>query len=876
MVGSRLRLVAFTALLVGSISFSPSSQPLRAAAASGIAFQVPSVVDPIHTNGEPDIGLDAQKRVFVSGPTGTGTQRSTWFGSVDGGQTFRVMTQKVPPSAAFGIPAPGPGGGDTDINFDRSGKQYFADLYALACLRVAVTGPTNSGATDLENVYPGGCSGIPGADRQWLAVYDPSPGTPNQSVYKAAGGQTPLIYLEFNNLVGPGPNGGGQWNKSTDGLIYLNATGDEIPGVSGGTVPLGAVYSPFGADGYPAIDQVTGKVFQAAGCDNKTCGTSTATTATPGLYLNIGTPDATGTLHFLDATGTGQDLTKLIKIADTPTGSPDTLFSVLSMDSARNLIVVWCISSGTPAQRQVFVSAASAVSGWKSWSTPIRVSDGFTATGDAVNVFPWIKAGGPGRADAVWYGSDQNVDPSSQSGQSWNVFMNQVVFPTDSTGAVTGGAPNTTLVKVTPHPMHYNDICLLGSACVTSTPPGNRNLADFFEVNIDQSGAAEVVYDDTSNGLIQTIAGFTSPPGLVDHAGAGVITIARQSSGTGLFGTAVSGSSNAPVSGLDDPPGDALFPVIGGSDVRGMDIVGTSLQLSADGTTLNVTTKVVDLSNPAATALALAIAGTNYLQYATRWQLGNTIFYAAMENTAANTASFYAGKAQSIDLCSVSACFPHVITYPEPGFGGRAEPGSVNCPATPSASNPCSLTIAVNVGDIGMTTATAASSLLEEVGSYTFASTIQDGMESNGSAQSDTVPLEIDGACCYNFKASVQNGPPPPCHEADGNGDIHSAGSGKASFSMDKDHCEDLDNDDVHAQDSSAGMNFQSTQILSATFNDALKGVVIAGNGTDNGNPVTFTATAVSGSAGVGTFSLTLSDGYTNSGTLLDGSIQLQ
>ena len=31
--------------------------------------------------------------MFVSGPTGTGTQRSTWFGSVDRGHTFRIITQ---------------------------------------------------------------------------------------------------------------------------------------------------------------------------------------------------------------------------------------------------------------------------------------------------------------------------------------------------------------------------------------------------------------------------------------------------------------------------------------------------------------------------------------------------------------------------------------------------------------------------------------------------------------------------------------------------------------------------------------------------------------------------------------------------------------
>src|SRR5712692_130097 len=190
-----------TALLIAAASAST----VPAVAAPGIAFGVPVVVDPIHTNGEPDIGIDPQGRVFVSGPTGTGTQRSTWFGSVDQGHTFRVISPGPPPSAIAGLTDP-PGGGDTDINFDRSGKQYFADLYALTCLRTATT--SDGGASAQNEVFPAGCAGIPGADRQWLAVYDPPPDIPHLSAYT---GKTPLIYMEFNNLVGPGPNGGAQW-----------------------------------------------------------------------------------------------------------------------------------------------------------------------------------------------------------------------------------------------------------------------------------------------------------------------------------------------------------------------------------------------------------------------------------------------------------------------------------------------------------------------------------------------------------------------------------------------------------------------------------------------------------------------------------------
>src|SRR5437667_6519751 len=250
MVRSRVAVYSVVALVVGSLALVPLPRGVTNADAAAITFETPTIVDPIHTNGEPDIAIDPQGRVFDSGPTGTGTQRSTWFGSVDGGHTFRVMAQKTVPSPIMGIPAPGPGGGHTDIAFDRSGKQYFSALWALACQRVAVTGPANSGAADAENFLGRPGSG-PGSDRQWFAVYDPAPGTPNESVYRAAGRQTPLVYLAWNNLVGPGPNGGETWNKSTDGLSYRNATADENPPGNG------LNYSPFGGDGYPAIDQVT-------------------------------------------------------------------------------------------------------------------------------------------------------------------------------------------------------------------------------------------------------------------------------------------------------------------------------------------------------------------------------------------------------------------------------------------------------------------------------------------------------------------------------------------------------------------------------------------------------------------------------------------
>jgi hypothetical protein len=151
---------------------------------------------------------------------------------------------------------------------------------------------------------------------------------------------------------------------------------------------------------------------------------------------------------------------------------------------------------------------------------------------------------------------------------------------------------------------------------------------------------------------------------------------------------------------------------------------------------------------------ASVVTGAQFLQYVTRWQMGNTIYYAMMETTPALAAAgryqFYAGRAQSIDLCSVSACDPHVIYYPEaPAPGASSETGTVICPSAPSPTSPCTVTINVAGADVGTPT---QSSLLEEVGSYAFGSARPQAAITNPMAEADQVPLEVDGICCFNFR----------------------------------------------------------------------------------------------------------------------------
>jgi hypothetical protein len=110
----------------------------------------------------------------------------------------------------------------------------------------------------------------------------------------------------------------------------------------------------------------------------------------------------------------------------------------------------------------------------------------------------------------------------------------------------------------------------------------------------------------------------------------------------------------------------------------------------------------------------------------------------------------------------------------------------------------------------------------------------------------------------------------PSCHDAEGDGTVEGT-KGAASFSFRHKECEGREDSDS-VSDPLAGHNFQSTQETSATFDGAT--VTIVGLGTDNGLPVAFALVAADSTLlPPGKFSITLSDGYTLSGSPMSGSI---
>jgi hypothetical protein len=132
----------------------------------------------------------------------------------------------------------------------------------------------------------------------------------------------------------------------------------------------------------------------------------------------------------------------------------------------------------------------------------------------------------------------------------------------------------------------------------------------------------------------------------------------------------------------------------------------------------------------------------------------------------------------------------------------------------------------------------------------------------------------IDVVRAYDFVPGAGGGG-GACRSADGNGDEPGRNGGSAQFSFHEDNCnQQPEREDF--SDPSSGTDFHSTQVTSVTYDDLAHTVTIAGLGTDNGLPVAFTIVAVDSSlVPPGLFSITLSDGYTNSGNLLVGSITL-
>lgn len=688
--------------------FATTAAPAAADPATP-GFGVPRIVDPVHVYGEPDIAVNPKTgAVHASGPQGTGTQRSIYNISVDGGDSYRIVQNlglvgTYPSGTVPTKSLVAPGGGDTEVQVAHDGRAFFNDLAALACFSAVTT--TDDGATT-SVANPAACSD-PGADRQWIALFDPQPSDATISPYTGA---KPLAYMEYQGQA----TGADIVDVSTDGVNYSHKAGQFADD---------GVHSP---NHTPIIvDQHTGQVL---GMTGGATGNS--------LALAVGEPNAAGDLTY-----------HYSPVAENLGGDPQTLFPILTEDTARNLYAVWVDHTSY----QVFYSWSpvnSAGTDWTGWSTPRVIS----APPAAVNVFPWAQAAAPGILDVAWYGTDQTLaqlgssGPSAKKNQAWQLFFNQVT-------AANSAAPALHQVIAAPHPMHYNDICLLGTACVAGQ--GNRNQADFFKLVVSPAdGRARIIYTDSSNRLSQTLGMDTA----ADHQGAALDTVVTQETGLNAYTGAplVARETTAPTGALNDPAGDAKFKPLGGTNVPAADVTHLSAAVQGSNLVLTMRTAGGPLGE-AATA-----AATPFAQLVVRWQLGDTLYHAGVEQPAGGaTTSYYAGKTTSVDLCSVSGCKPNYLDYQAGAPNGQPVPGVMT---TDAGETTYRLTVPLTA--IGNP---KGADVLEELSAFVTVSPRSASVPlDNAGAFADSVPLQIEGTKTINVSAAdtMTQGPGTPMPEA--------------------------------------------------------------------------------------------------------------
>lgn len=685
---------------LGAVTLALTPATATAVKPGAIRFGVPRIVDPIHVYGEPDIKVAPNGTIYVSGPQGTGVQRSIWNVSYDNGDSYRLVqdnkTGTAYPSSLIPTKSTlGPGGGDTEIAIDRHNNVYYADLYALACFTTAYS--RDNGRTVTST--PLGCDS-PGADRQWFGVYDPAPSDHTISPYK---GPRPLIYLKYSDEGASGGSRVDYTDGSNPGNWHTNDKATQIADGSG--------YSP--TDAPVVVDQHTGDLL-------------TAVMHGGGMALAVGQPASDGSAHL--------NMKYEPIMSSTLGGDPNTLFPGFTEDKGRNLYVVWVGGR----DYQVYYSYAKPLPNgrdWGAWSAPIKIN----RPPSAVNLMPWVAGGANGIIDVAWYGTNMSLSqlgsqgPSAQKNQAWWTWFAQVDHATSS-------RPHVVQSPASPHPMHYNDICMLGTGCITAT--GNRNIADFFEVTIDNQGRARIVYTDTSNGLASVLGNVEA----ADHSGAAVVTVATQETGLDAWtGKPLKAAeSTAPVAQITDPAGDARFPVLGGATVPGADI--EKIQVARNSKTLRIT--VTTAHGTLADAATAARAA--YGRLVVRWQMGNTLYHAGVDMDASGQTppSFYAGTTQSTDSCSVSACDPHTLDYVAPPLAGAvAATGSMK------VGQNTVYTIDVPLSAIGNPT---SHSLLEEMAGYVFAAPVAGNTpDTKVESDADEVPLELEGTKSFNFEAAA-------------------------------------------------------------------------------------------------------------------------
>jgi hypothetical protein len=408
---------------------------------------------PILGAGEPSIAFGPTGTVFVTAPAATPAALGTdpeegeinrgviYFRSEDRGRTWT--------SANIGS---GLGGGDSDVVADPAGGVYVQDL-ALAPSTILEYKSTDEGES-FDDEVPFTID----ADREWLAMYFPqgakdTSDTVVYTVYHGLANQEPFICVSKNGgLTNPCVPG------VTDPQVQVNALGNTIQG---------------------------NVVVEKDGDADFLFGTSTLAE-----NLDPGNPTpGTGPLHNLYLAHydleTGDVTNHTVYLG--PNGNWITgLFPVLSIDRGGNLYASWPESPSDAAKHAAgpwALKITHSEDGGETWSeadvmNPPRFDN---------NLLNWITAGAAGKVNVIWAGTKANSN-EYDSRARWYMFFAQ-------TRNALRTHPHFRIRQITPHPIRYGNVCVLGLFCPDDD---SRSLLDFAQVEVDRRCSAHVVYGDVS------------------------------------------------------------------------------------------------------------------------------------------------------------------------------------------------------------------------------------------------------------------------------------------------------------------------------------------------------------------------------------------
>ena len=615
--------------------------------------------------------------VYGSAPEGLPGYSFFWK-SDDLGGTFR-LPQHLP--ATGNNPGQGIGGGDSHQAVgELTHNVFFIDLPG-DCV-------TFNRSTDLGESFttdPLGCGLEPGAidDRQWVDTDEiNAPGTQTGNVY--------VSFIDFTTQDTPtlalarSQHDGEQGTFATDSVCNT-LTQTQSPSSPAADDEPTACPDPLDPD-----LNVAGPVVADKEGDRSRSGSHL-------IYIPFirSHRDDSGEVDnklYIARSDDGAETWTRYLVADVGQNAADNIFPQLTLDHAGNGYFTWA-QNETAEGGETDVYYAYSTTHGTTWSAAINLTK---EPGDSA-VFPWMQGGDAGQVDLVFYKANTGLNPNvafvdangdeceegsdgcNPNPSVWNVYFAQ------SQNALNKG-PNFRTVQISDRPNHVGPICTNGLGCEDNG--GNRNLLDFFTVDVDHLGAANVTWADDNNNLNFTRNLFS-----------------RQLSGSSVYrNTPIALQSSWPDKGhaATDRSGDVYDALsVPNDSCAGMDLLGTNADRSGD-------TLSVSLTLNGAPSAAAAIACSDAPVVGATGGLWGTEFWASAlpdpDDPGAPNDNFYVAFVDGVDGPHGEAGRVNNFNATLQSFEfNQKQPATVggSCITNPTAQ-PCTLTLTTNLATLGI------------------------------------------------------------------------------------------------------------------------------------------------------------------------------